>query len=53
MVEQWGGTRYLDNATNALKERRQAQEQETPERGRGGPGLSLDTPMEVSGLGGG
>ena len=36
IVEQWVNTRYLDDALAALQ---QAQEQETQQRGRGGPSL--------------
>ena len=41
VVDQWVGTRYLDDALEALQDRQQAQEQETQQRGRGGLGLDF------------
>ena len=38
IVKQWINTRYLDDAPAALQ---QAQEQETQQRGRGGPSLDF------------
>ena len=39
IVKRWVGTRYLDDALDALQKQRQAQEQKTPQRRRGGPSL--------------
>ena len=41
LYEKLGGTRYIDDALAALQKQRLAQEQERPQRRRGGSGLSL------------
>ena len=41
LYEKLGGTRYIDDALAALQKQRPAQEQERPQRRRGGSGLSL------------
>ena len=39
VIEGWAGTRYIGDALAALQERYQPPQRETPDRGRGGPGL--------------